>query len=503
MSVSEPVERSRISRRQLLKAAGAVAVAGGVGGAADLLRGLVADPVLGAGIPPAPAAVRTFRSRPDLRPPGVATAGSGTAPGYLLIGPGAAHGSQAGPLIVDDRGSPVWFRPMTDGRWATNFRVQSYGGEPVLTWWEGKVTNQGYGQGVVVIVDSSYRELARIRGGNGRAIDMHELQLTPEGTALVTCYPEIVPADLSSIGGARDGTVFESILQEIEISSGRVVFEWRSLKHVPVSDSYRRPGGTCDYLHANSIDVLPDGDLLVSGRHTWALYKLNRHSGAVVWRLGGKRSDFALEADAAFSWQHDARHHGDGIITLFDDGSNGPLHTEPESRGLKLAVDVKRRTVRMAKSYLHPSPLTASSMGSVQLLPDGHALVGWGAEPYVSEFTGPGKLIADARLAGGQQSYRGYRLPWRGLPSTKPAIAVHRAPQTGRPTLYVSWNGATEVHRWEVRSGATAGTLRPVRTAARTGFETAIALDSADGLAAVAALDGTGRRIATSRAIRV
>jgi hypothetical protein len=393
--------------------------------------------------------------------------------------------------------------PMTGGRWATNFRVQRYRGAPVLTWWEGRMDKQGYGKGEAVIADTRYRELARVRGGNGRAIDMHELLLTPQGTVLVTCSPDIVPADLSSIGGAADGTVFQSIIQEIDISSGRVVFEWRGLDHVPVAESYRQPGGVCDYLHANSIDLLPDGHLLISARNTWALYKVDRESGTVIWRLGGKRSDFALASGAHFSWQHDARHAGDGIVTLFDDGSNGPIQTESQSRGLRLAVDSKRRTVRLAASYLHPDPLLASSMGGVQLLPDGRAFVGWGAQPYLSQFSAGGTLITDFRLVEHQTSYRGYLLPWHGTPSTAPALAVRQSRRTGESALFVSWNGSTEVAHWQLRAGTTARALRPVLAVARAGFETSVPLGSASGYVAFAALDSTGRELATTGPVRL
>src|SRR5262249_41417051 len=151
--------------------------------------------------------------------------------------------------------------------------------------------------------------------------------------------------------------------------------------HVPVSESHRAPGGVVDYLHVNSIEVLSDDQLLVSARNTWAVYKLDRRSGAVIWRLGGKRSDFAVHRAGRFYWQHDAREPAPGVLTVFDNGSDGPTRSATQSRGLKFAIDERRRTVRLTKSYTHPNPLLASSMGNVQLLPSGHAIVGWGAEP--------------------------------------------------------------------------------------------------------------------------
>ena len=167
-------------------------------------------------------------------------------------------------------------------RWATNVRVQQYQGEPVLTWWEGVVDKQGYGHGEGVIVDRAYREVARIRAVNGHTVDLHEFLLTPEGTALITCRPPIVRADLSTIGGPRHGTVYESIIQEIDVRTGRLVFQWRGLDHVSVAETYRALGGVVDYLHVNSVQPLADGHLLISARNTWALYKLDRRTGAVI-----------------------------------------------------------------------------------------------------------------------------------------------------------------------------------------------------------------------------
>src|SRR6266542_1348901 len=118
-----------------------------------------------------------------------------------------------------------------------------------------------------------------------------------------------VPYDLSSVGGPVDGKVFDGIVQEIDVATGRVLFEWHSLDHVPLTDSYQplpsSPGAPWDYFHINSINLDSDQNLLISARHTWAIYKIDRRTGDVIWRLGGKESDFALGPGAAFAWQHD------------------------------------------------------------------------------------------------------------------------------------------------------------------------------------------------------
>jgi hypothetical protein len=303
--------RPVLTRRQVLKrvaGTGALAVVGGGAYATSQLIGGGSDQGEW------PATVRAFVSRPDLRPPGVAVSGRCGSPGFLFIGPTAHGGAVNGPLAVHGDGEPMWFAPGAD--WATNVRPDSYRDQPVLSWWAGERIPSGYGHGDGFIVDRRYRRLAQVRAGNRRRIDMHEFRLTPEGTALCTCYPDTVPVDLSSVGDPKDGRVYESIVQEVDIATGRVLLEWRSLDHIPISDSYRKLASPYDYMHANTVAVAPDGNLLISGRHTWSLYKVDRRTGEVIWRLGGKRSEFEVDPAARFAWQHDAQYPAKGMITM-------------------------------------------------------------------------------------------------------------------------------------------------------------------------------------------
>jgi hypothetical protein len=333
-------------------------------------------------------------------------------------------------------------------------------------------------------------------------MDLHEFRLTPEGTALFTCYPRTAPADLSTLGGPRNGKVLESVFQEVDLRTGRLLLEWRSLDHIPITESYHPATDGFDYLHINSIDVLPDGHLLVSARHAWALYKLHRKTGEVIWKLGGKSSDFQMGKGAQFSWQHDAKLQSPTTITVFDNGSDGPINTETRSRAIVLKVDESARKVTLGHSYHHSTPLLAVAMGSVQTLPSGNVLVGWGTEPYVSEFTADGKLVNDARLLSGYKSYRAFRLPWQGVPRQAPDVNVGRSPSTGNATLYVSWNGATDVAAfWQVHAGSRTSDLRTIGVARRRGFETAIPLRVSGGHFAVTALDEDGSRMAASRTV--
>jgi Arylsulfotransferase (ASST) len=460
---------------------------------------------------------RAFHSRPDLRPPTVTTTYAAPAaetaerlarvdPEFLFLGPGpvALSGSeQYGPLIVDRNGTPVWFRPLSTGLQATNFTSGEYRGKPVLVWWEGKILQSGYGQGEAVLLDRGYREIARVRAAGGRSMDLHALTLTPQGTALFTCYPETVTMDLSSIGGPKNNQVLGSIIQEVDIASGRLLFEWRGLDHIPVSASEEPMAAPYDYLHINSIQPLADGSLLVSARHTWALYKLERGTGNVIWTLGGKRSDFHMGPGAQFFWQHDAVQVSDQVVTVFDNGTNGPIHTEQQGRGLELAVDESRRTASVRHAYTTAERLLPGAMGSVQILRSGHVVVGWGVKSLTTEFTADGTVLSAAALPDGIYSYRGLRLPWTATPHHAPAVAAARDQQSGTIVLYASWNGATNVASWEVNAGSEHNHLRPVGIARRHGFETVIPLQSQIRFASVTPIDRAGKRLRHSKVVRL
>jgi arylsulfotransferase ASST len=441
----------------------------------------------------AAAKTRTYRSRPDLKVPIITTSSgaAGAASGRIFLAPG-------GPMIADDNGDAIWFHPMANKNVA-NFRAQVYASNPVLTWWEGKV-GKGYAlSGELVIADTTYKELVRVAAGHGYQADLHEFQITPRDTAYLTAYRE-VPADLTSVGGPINGSLLDGILQEVDIASGQVLFEWHSLGNVGLDESHATftNAQPFDYFHINSIDVDTDGNLLVSARNTWAVYKISRSSGAVIWRMGGKKSSFAMATGTTFAWQHDARRQPDGTITLFDDGAAPKV--EPQSRGLVLNVDEGLMEVTLRQAYTHGgSTISASSQGNMQVLPNGDVMVGWGSEPYFTEFNANGDQVLDGKLAGTFQSYRAFRLPWTGQPSDKPSVATAKA--DGGVTVYASWNGATGVSRWEALGGTDVAGMKVVGSAARSGFETTIKVSGQPAYVVARALDANGAVLGTSSII--
>ena len=484
------VEGGRVNRRGFVALAGATVVA---------LAGGRIPAALGAR---RAATINGYVSRPDLNPPAISFdfPADGTASGSIFLAPfdiTAASGayqstpnakSHSGPLIVDDFGEPIWFLPLGSTT-AMDVRLQEYQGRTVLTWYEGTVL--GAEGGSWVIFDPTYHEVARVKAGHGRHGDLHDLQLTSEGTALITIYREIAtPAVPRLVTG---------IVQEIDVASGRVIFEWRSNEHVGIDESYMpqvAPAGNVDYFHLNSIDVDTDGNLLVSARNTSTVYKVDRKSGAVLWRLGGMKSDFVVDPAASFAFQHDVRRRADGTITIFDNNAAAP-GAQTQSRGLRVELDMKKMQASLVAEYLPPAARTTWAMGNVQELPDGGVFIGWGTDGSFTELGPDGSVRVDGRFADGSVSYRAFRFDLEAKPKGRPATEVLRNAD-GSLTMYVSWNGATQIARWQLLAGASKASMKPVGTFRRTGFETAIPLPVPRGTVTVVALDAHGRQLRAS-----
>ncbi len=265
-------------------------------------------------------------------------------------------------MIVDDFGELVWFNAIGNRELATDFRVQTYQGQPVLTWWQGRLIG-GEGRGEGVIYDTSYRPVRRVRAGNGCSADLHEFELTPQGTALLLIY-DAVRRDLRHVGGSRRGVVVQAVVQEIDIATGLVLFEWHSLGNIGLSESHERVpkrSGQWDYVHANSVALDGSGDFIVSARHTSSVLRISRATGRILWRLGGSRSDFRMGEGTRFWNQHDARPQPDGTLTLFD--NSAPPPQREASRAITLRLDTARKTATLVQALKHPENLLVRHPG--------------------------------------------------------------------------------------------------------------------------------------------
>ncbi|WP_238343043.1 arylsulfotransferase family protein [Nocardioides cynanchi] len=369
-------------------------------------------------LPPPPVTVTTDRA--------------GSAGGDIFVSPfgqAATYGNGAEILSPDGK-HVVWFHAAPAGQEIADFRTQTYRGKPVLTFWQGTGLG-GLAHGTDYIYDDHYRRIATVQAGNGQSADGHEFQITGRNTALVLSYATAT-ADLTAIGGPAHQKVIDGIVQEIDIRTGRVLFEWNSADHVPYSESEQPLPASADtpwdWFHVNAVKTDGRNHLLIDARNTWTAYQVDRHSGAIDWKLGGKDSSFSLRAadgqvlnsaGRIFAWQHDAEAHGHHTYTVFDNEAAGAANTGtgviselPYSRAVTIELDRRARTATLVDSADQPLDQLASSQGNTQLLGNGDLFTGWGSLPELSESSPSGEVVFDAHFPSGVNSYRAYRLPW-------------------------------------------------------------------------------------------
>ena len=459
----------------------------------------------------------TYRyvSQPGLRPPviraDVPTDSSKLAPGYILmtnfydLNYPPMEG-QSGPLILDSRLQPVWFRPLPPDVVAGNLSLQVYNGKPVLAWWQGTITTTGATEsGKDVIVDQHYRTVATLKATNGWILTLHEIAI--RGHDVWVTANKDIPMNLSKYGGAYNGALTDSAVQEYDLDTGRLVYSWDALDHIPLSDSRASlptNGFPWDAYHVNAIDLPGDGTFVASMRNTWAAYKVNIATAHTEWTLGGRHSSFKLGSGANFEWQHDVVSYPNSpLVTMFDDHccqiTGGGTYVSPTapSRALVLKLNLKNHTASFVGQYSHGSNFDADYMGSMEPLSNGNEFVGWGSAPFITEYDSSGRALMDARLPGSDITYRAQVEPWVGKPLYAPAGAARRA--GGKTTVYASWNGATELARWRVLGVSSSGSTSTVASASKSGFETAISAPVSATRYQVQALDSRGKVIGTSQ----
>lgn len=436
-----------------------------------------------------------------------------------LLSPNPSVG-QGGPLILDKNLQPVWFRPAPSGQYTNNLTEQTYNGKPALSWWQGVVTHTGLTtSGEDVVIDQHYHTVATLTASAPWVITQHELVI--QGThAWVTANSAPGSYPMETVNG-KSIPIIDSAVLEFDLtkpgSAPTVV--WDAMAHVPLSQSKATmiPGGPWDAYHINSVQPVSGGAhgrLLVSLRNTWAAYLVDIATGDTVWTLGGTGSSFMIPKSAQFEWQHDVQLHSNGYVTLFDDAccditgnKKNPFGTiYRPSRGLLLRLNTSNDTVSYVHGYVHPKvgppgdkiPVETAFQGGMQFLHNKNMVVGWGSAPFISEFSYSGKLLFDATLPSPDVTYRAYVEKWTGAP---PLSELRHAVKTkhGKPTVYVSWNGATRVAAWKVLGGSSSKHLRTVGTSTKTSFETAIALAKGYHTYVVKALDSRGHVIGTSQ----
>lgn len=479
------------------------------------------------------SSVWSFVSAPNLHPMKIKvnTNLPGIAPGFIFVAPYAFSQNpmygQSGALITDNDGNPIWFRPLdSPNLMNTDFRVQKLNGKQVLTFWQGTLatppsyTNVPAGSSepdsCYYIFDNTYRLIKNIAAQKNYTSDIHEFLLTPQNTALLLST-KAIKMDLTPFGGPKNGYVQDFAVQEIDIKTNNLIFFWNALDHISLTDSYEPASSATssnniwDAFHLNSISLTDnENEILISGRNTWTIYKVHKPTKKIIWRLGGKQSDFTFANGTTFSWQHDARFLPNNLISLFDDNccesSTIPPGT-PNAHGLIVKLDFKNMTANFDRSYFHNPNLQVGSQGNLQSLPNTNKFIGWGQSQYFSEYKKAGNTVADpslntlydAQMPGNNYTYRAYRHQWIGKPFYSPSIAVKT--NGGQITVYASWNGSTQTASWEVFAGNNPNNLMKIKTVNKTGFETAIIVNNNGPFFKVKALNSKGNVIGESNVI--
>ncbi|KAL8948462.1 MAG: hypothetical protein Q9222_005350 [Ikaeria aurantiellina] len=348
--------------------------------------------------------------------------------------------SQPGPFVFDSSGTILFngFGRFGSGPSATihNFHPCTYQKEIHYCLWRGTPSN-GYGKGAPLILDENFS----IRGLLG-ASDYHEFKVgqslnrtTGAVTDIaLTVFYNATQQDLSAYGVPNvdnQGWVINCRMHAWDAAAEHVIFTWNSLDHVPLNETYVYPTGAIsglsqqfawDYFHMNSIARLGGGDYIISSRHTSTIYRISGNDGSIVWRLGGKSSNFALQG-FKFSSQHDVRvltDDGDIMtLSLFDNAYNTFTPAQGDSSAKIIELNTATKTARLLHQYNSPLAGTSSGDGgSVQLLPKGNVFIGWGSTPLVTEHTADGKVVYQATFGGigsSAYSYRAFKAPFVGF----------------------------------------------------------------------------------------
>ena len=559
--------RTNVRRREFLL--GGMAMAGLVissSGVRSAAMSSVPNQATTPGPSPVPTAYTGLRSRPDLNGAprlNVSTATGRGLGGYIFLTP--ISPASKGAAIFDTMGRLIWFQPV-QASMVHNLQLVRYHNEDLLAWYEGEPPSgsPGYAEGSCVLYDRSYNHVTTIRGHDGSPIDLHDMVVTPDGTALVAAYVSVT-RDLSDIKGAPNTSVLDWLLQEVDIATGKVLFTWSALDHVAIEESVTAPpttpGSIYDYFHGNSIEVDDDRNLIISARNTSALYKIDRHTGAMIWRLRGglgasdmptptatasangvfvpafhpsatavasppevpsatarpripattvatpSASSVAAPAPAG---AQDLILKPDGESFWFqhdarrnNDGTlsmfdDGAAPFHHNARGIILDVDTNAGTATIRQSY--SVGIEVDFEGSFRLQSNGTWLAGWGGVGRLTEFSPLGDVEFDATFAG--NSYRALHFPWHATPTTPPAVAAERG-ANNEVTVWASWNGATAVQSWHVMTGTEPGSLSGSGTFPWRDFETALPVWTSHTLVAVQALDSNGQVLGTSPTVGI
>ncbi|KAJ2903932.1 ASST-domain-containing protein [Zalerion maritima] len=464
---------------------------------------------------------QTFRSSPIVAPMFLVNTFKGDAidsTPFIFLEWGMHAKGSFGPMILrsDDLSLVYADQQYTS---VNNVRVQTIEGEWALTFWAGE-EEMFHGNGRALAVDSNYHHLTSttpIDLPSGRLADEHEFQATNDGSVIISIYETVPGWDLTPYGGPPNSSLLDQLFQEIDPGTGELLFQWRVSNNLDIADSIvpydqTPPGGWLngyDPFHLNSVSKV-GSNYLVNTRNTASVHLVDSTDGSIIWTLGGKGNmfeDLSGGTATSFSHQHHVRLNGNQV-TMFDNHGVQPLVDCKEncSRALRVELDFDEMTVKLVNEYLHPRGLVSVGRGGYTPLPNGNALVAWGAQPALTEHRGS-EVVMDLQVGilqndydlEANQPYRAFKMNWEAHPIWDPSIAVEGN------TLFMSWNGATKLEKWAVfttHQSGNGGTESSCKIIERQGFETSIEVNDIK-IARAYALDRDEKIIGCSGVINI
>ncbi|MEO3754165.1 arylsulfotransferase family protein [Streptomyces sp. B6B3] len=449
----------------------------------------------------APTADAPFVTQPTLVAPGLTTTTTGEVSDELILATPGNSGTGGGDLaIYDNSGQLIWTRAATGGGMYYDFEPVTFRGQPALATFQ--VASFGGTGTRCVILDTSYNEIATLTMQGNYPLDPHDVEFSPDGDRVLLQSYSTATYNLSPYGGPANATIMNPVIQEIDLNTNQVTFQWSAIENIPVTEtteSLTGGFGFFDLYHTNSLEYDTDGDILVSARNTSTVYKIDIDTGDIIWRFGGENNDFTFNGGSAAmpSYQHDARRLPDGSLSVFD---NGNAHSPATSRGTVYDIDEQAMTATLVEDMRPTSPLFGMYVGNNRLLDNGNFLVSYGNTGQFEEYR-DGQRVFTGRFDQGYVTYRTERAEWEATPSVPPDVVVDQSADDGSSSVYVSWNGATEVERWRIEAGPSRGELTELATVDKTGFETAarVAAPDDDTVYRVTALDASGEPLGEPR----
>jgi len=332
------------------------------------------------------------------------------SPGYLFFAPYPLTTFVGYLIIMDNLGVPIFYERTPYERHALQIQQDRW-----LTYGDTE-TRYFY------LMDSSYSVVDSFTTGNGYPLNIHDFQLLPNGHALLLAVdPQIIRMDTVVAGGDTAALVLGAIIQEVDASKN-VIFQWRSWDHYQITDATDNidlTAHTIDYVHANTVELDNNGNILLSSRNMDEITKINRQTGEIIWRLGGvksKNNQFQFINDTrTFSHQHDIRRLSNGNVSLYD---NGSLLFPQYSRALEYELDENNKEATLVWEFSYDPPIYKNLMGNMQRLLNGNTIIGWGGyfsddRRAISEVDFDGSVALEVSLPDSFTNYQAFKFPWK------------------------------------------------------------------------------------------